>query len=206
MPIPPFDLGRFHAVAIGSSTGAPALVQHIIAGLPADLPMPILIAQHMPPVFTESFSRHLAHASPLAVYHAEDAMPVLPGTVYVGVGHRHLRLRRQGRQVVLVVSEEPKELLYRPSADELFASCAEVYGRHTLAVVLTGMGKDGVVGAQRVHDKGGVVLTQSRETCAVYGMPKACDDAGISAAQLAPEDIRRAILQLSPQHRAQAMV
>lgn len=206
MPIPSYELGRFAVVAIGSSTGAPALVQHILAGLPADLPMPILIAQHMPPVFTESFSRHLAHASPLAVYHAEDGMPVLPGTVYVGVGHRHLRVQRQGGQVTLVVSEEPKHLLYKPAADELFASCAEVYGRHTLAVVLTGMGKDGVVGAKQVYDKGGVVLTQSRETCVVYGMPKACDDAGISAAQLSPEEIRRAILQLSPQHRSQAGV
>ena len=84
--IPSFELGRFRAVAIGSSTGAPSLVQQIIASLPADLPVPIFIAQHMPATFTESFAIRLDQTSPLTVIHAEDGMPVFPGTVYVGSG------------------------------------------------------------------------------------------------------------------------
>lgn len=200
MSIPPFEPGRFDVVAIGSSTGGPALVQHIVTGLPADLRAPVLIAQHLPPAFTASFAKTLAREAALAVYEAEDGMPVVPGTAYLGRGHRHLRVVRRGGAVVLEVSETPKEKLYRPSADELFASCAKVYGRKALAAVMTGIGKDGVEGAKLLHAAGGMVVTQSAATCVVYGMPRACDEAGISAAQLTAEEIRQTILQLSPSH------
>ncbi len=203
--IPKFDLDRFKAVAIGSSTGGPSLVEQILRGLPADLTVPILIAQHMPPKFTESFAAQLAQISPLTVVHAQDLMPVYSGTVYIGQGHQHLRVKRLGRHRVEVeISPTPTELAYKPSVDELFLSCADVYGPDTLAIILSGIGRDGTQGAQAIRAKGGVVLTQSIETCAVYGMPRYCVEAGASDAQLPPDQIRRAILQLSPQYAGNA--
>lgn len=204
MPIPAFELQRFDVVAIGSSTGGPGLVESIVAGLPADIRVPIIVAQHMPPSFTESFARTLAQSSPLAVFHAEDGLPVVPGTVYVGRGHNHVRVVRQRQGVRLEVNALPTERVYRPSADELFASCAKVYGGKVLGIVMTGIGQDGVVGAQAVVNAGGMVVTQAKSTCVVYGMPRACDEAGLSSANLNPEEIRRTILQLSPMFRSQA--
>lgn len=199
--VPAFSLGRFSAVAIGSSTGGPKLVVSILSGLPADLPFPLFIAQHLPPTFTPSFAAHLAQASPLTVVHAEDGMPVYPGTVYVGQGHKHMRVvQRLGQRPRIVISPEPRELVFMPSVDELFRSCATVYAREVLAVVLTGIGRDGTEGARAVKQAGGVVLSQNAETCAVYGMPRSCAEAGLSDAVLDPDDIRRAILQLSPLH------
>lgn len=204
--IPLFDLGRFDAVAIGSSTGGPGLVERIVMGLPADLPVPIFVAQHMPPTFTESFAARIQLGSALTVVHAEDQMPVLPGTVYVGRGHQHLRTRRVGStRVLLEVTKEPDQLVFKPSVDELFCSCARVYGAATLAVVLTGIGHDGTQGAKAVRESGGAVLTQSADTCAVYGMPRSCVEAGVSNAQLNPDQICRAILQLSPDHYQRAV-
>ncbi len=199
--LPQFDLGRFAAVAIGSSTGGPPVVEEILTGLPADLPVPIFIAQHMPPNFTESFAAHLDRASPLSVLHAEDAMPVFPAAVYVGVGQQHMRVRKTAGMTRIEINPQPEELVYKPSADELFRTCAAVYGRAILAVVLTGIGSDGTEGAKKVHDTGGVVLAQSKETCAVYGMPRNCVESGSCDAQLNPDQIRRVILQLSPMHR-----
>jgi len=205
--IPRFGLGRFDIVAIGSSTGGPGHVETILTALPADTPFPILIAQHLPATFTESFARHMDLKSPLTVVHAEDGMPAHPGVVYVGRGRQHIRIKRDSTgRAGIEISPEPEELLYKPAADELFSSCAKVYGRKALAVVLSGMGHDGVIGAKELYDVGGVILTQSEDTCAVYGMPRCCDEAGISAASLDSPDIARAILQLSPKHHEQAMV
>ncbi len=204
-PIPTFDLGRFDAVAIGSSTGAPEQLKTILRGLPADLPFPIFIAQHLPPRFTESFARDLDLASPLTVVHAEDGMPVYPGTVYLGRGRQHMRVKRLlGGHLKVEVNERPTELIYLPSADELLRSAAAVYGGKTLGVVMTGIGADGREGAAAIKAAGGAVLTQSQATCVVYGMPKACVEAGLSDAQLGPEGIQRALLQLSPNHRSAA--
>ena len=205
--IPQFDVGRYSAVAIGSSTGGPGLVEKIITGLPADLGVPIFIAQHMPPQFTHAFAHQLDVGGAMTAVHAEDGMPVYPGTAYVGVGQKHMRVRKVGGSVVrVVISHSPAELLYKPSADELFKSCAQVYGRRVLAVVMTGIGRDGTEGAGLIKAAGGTVLTQNKETCAVYGMPRSCDQAGVSDASLTPDQIRRAILQLSPQHGHTAAV
>ncbi len=196
--IPQFESNRFGVVAIGSSTGGPGTLDRIIRGLPADLPVPIVIAQHMPPTFTESFAASLDRQSPLTVVHAESGMPALPGVVYVGRGKQHFRLRRCGAQIVIEVSDQPAELLYKPSVDELLRSCARVHGSRVLAVILTGIGRDGTEGARAVRGAGGVVLTQDRDSCVVYGMPKSCYEAGLASAVLDPEGIRRAIFQLSP--------
>ncbi len=204
--IPSIELGRFKAVAIGSSTGGPGLLEEILKGLPADLPLPVFVAQHMPPTFTESFANRLQLSSPLTVVHAQDAMPVLNGTAYIGKGHHHMRVcRTRQAHPNIEVNKEPQELVYKPSADELFRSCAAVYGDGVLAVILSGIGRDGTEGARAVRQAGGMVLTQLGETCAVNGMPRSCVEAGQSDAQLKPDQIRRTILQLSPDYREQAL-
>jgi two-component system chemotaxis response regulator CheB len=200
--IPHFEPGRFRVVAIGSSTGGPNLVKKMIVGLPADLPVPILIAQHLPPKFTKDMATAMGQLSALTVVEAEDGQPVLPGTVYVAPGRRHMRVVKVpgGRQQVRI-SDQPAKLLYKPSVDELFDACAEVYGGATLGIVMTGIGKDGTLGATRIVQAGGVILTQSKATCVVYGMPRSCDEAGLSSASLDPEGLRRAIHQLAPSFR-----
>ncbi len=200
--VPHLPLGRIEAVAIGSSTGGPQLVEQMLTRLPADLPFPIFLAQHLPPSFSQTFANFLAHRAALAVFHAEDGMPVLPGTVYVGVGHQHLRLRRAPgtARPVLEVSPQPQTLPYKPAADELFRSAADIYGRHTLVIVLSGIGRDGTEGARAVRAAGGLVISQDAATCAVYGMPRSCFEAGLCDAVLDPESIRQTILQLSPGH------
>jgi len=204
--IPRFDLGRFDAVAIASSTGGPCLVEQIVTGLPADLPVPIFIAQHMPPEFTETFSARLDLNSPLTVVHAEDDMRVFAGTAYLGRGHQHMRVCGRSKQTAKIeISKEPEKLVFKPSADELFRSCAKVYGSSTLAIIMTGIGRDGTDGAGEIREAGGMVLTQIRESCVVYGMPRSCEEAGFSDAQLTVDQIRRTILQLSPDHHEKAI-
>ncbi|MEQ9454835.1 MAG: CheB methylesterase domain-containing protein [Phycisphaeraceae bacterium] len=185
-------------VAIGASTGAPELVRQILINLPADLRVPIFIAQHMPPAFTESMALSIARESPLAVHHAENGMPVLPGVVYIGQGHRHMSVWKgaTGRPTIRI-AKEPEHKLYRPSADVLFASANEVRPGRVLAIVMSGIGTDGLEAAHHVRHSGGLVVTQSADTCAVYGMPRACDEAGLSNASLSPENIRRLLARFS---------
>jgi len=182
-------------------------VERMLAGLPADLPLPLFIAQHLPPHFTISFTAQIGRVSPLTAVHAEDGMPVHPGTVYVAPGRQHMRvIQPPSGPPQLEINTNPAYLSFKPSADELFRSCAKVYGAKTLAIVLTGIGHDGTEGARAVIDAGGIVLAQNEETCAVYGMPRSVAEAGFASAILTPDEIRRAILQLSPQHRSLALL
>jgi two-component system chemotaxis response regulator CheB len=196
---PQFDTRRFRVVTIGSSTGGPNLVQQIISGLPADLPVPILIAQHLPPKFTADMALAMAQRSALNVVEAEDGQPVLPGTAYLAPGRLHMRVVKAPDKLPRIrIGDQPTHLLYKPSVDELFDSCAEVYGKASLGIVMTGIGRDGVLGAGKIVQAGGMILTQTKATCAVYGMPRACDEAGLSSASLDPEGLRNAIHRLSP--------
>lgn len=205
-PWPRFDANRFDAVAIGSSTGGPGLLGAMITSLPADLPFPILIAQHLPPSFTLQLAQQMDANGALTVLHAEDGMAVLPGVVYVAPGRQHMRVHRAAdHKVHIEISEGPAGLYFKPSVDELLSSVAQTWGRKSLGVVMTGIGQDGCKGAQAICKAGGVIVTQSQKTCSVYGMPRACDEAGLSSGQLDPPDIRDMLLQFSPQHRHQVV-
>jgi len=195
--VPPLTPGQFDIVAIGASTGAPQQLENIFRQLPGDLPMPILIAQHIPPKFTGPFAVQLDRCSALTVVESEDGQPLVPCAGYVGVGKQHMRVRRQAGRPLIEISLQPLELLYKPSADELFTSCAKVYRSRVLAVVMTGLGRDGLQGAHDVVKAGGMVITQSKQSCVVYGMPKACDDANLSTASLNPDEIAATLQQLS---------
>ena len=187
---------RINCIAIGVSTGGPPIVQAILSALPADYPVPLLIAQHMPKEFTGSFASRLNNLSNIHVKEAETGDPVTRGNAYIGRGGMHLTVNRTGIRVNVHLTEDPKEHLYHPSADVLFESTSRVYGGPVLGVILTGMGKDGVVGLRDLKAKGGRILAQNEESCVVYGMPKAAVDEGLADATLNIESIIASLLTL----------
>ncbi len=166
-------------IAIGVSTGGPPAVQKILSEIPASFPGTILIAQHMPKAFTGPFAKRLNESSPLTVKEAEDGDMVRPGWVFIAPGGMHIKINQRVSRIDVVVSDEPKDALYKPSANVLFSSVAEGVGKRALCVLLTGMGNDGLIGARELKAKGSVILAQSEETCVVYGMPKAVVDDGL---------------------------
>ncbi|MFN0131821.1 MAG: chemotaxis-specific protein-glutamate methyltransferase CheB [Phycisphaerales bacterium] len=185
-------------VLIGSSTGGPPVLEEILASLPAHMPVPIVVAQHMPELFTKMLAERLTACCKIKVVHAEPGMPLVPGVAYICPGGQHIRIVKwtSGRYAA-EVSERPKEALYKPSVDELFESAALTVGAKCAAVVLTGMGEDGKIGATALKKAGGVIVSQSARTCAVYGMPRAVNDADLTAASLDPKQIAQAIAALA---------
>ena len=184
-------------VAIGASTGGPPVIQSILENLPADFPVGIIIAQHMPPPFTGPFAERLNRTSPLEVKEAVTGDEVTGGVVLIGPGGRHMMVERQGDRVIVNVTSEPGGLLYHPSVDVLLSSAVKIYGPETLGVILTGMGQDGLIGLKELDSSGGTIVVQDEESSAVYGMSKAAVEAGItglvtSAAQL-PAVLRRLV-------------
>jgi two-component system chemotaxis response regulator CheB len=172
-------------VVISASTGGPNALSEVIPRLPADLGVPVLVVQHMPSFLTFSLARSLNDKSPLRVHEAAEGELLRPGTVYVAPGGRHLLLRsRRGGtpapERTLALGDGPPENSVRPSADVLFRSVAEVFEGHVLAVIMTGMGNDGMRGVQALKSSGCYCITQTAETCVVYGMPRAVDEAGLS--------------------------
>jgi two-component system chemotaxis response regulator CheB len=186
---------RRDVVAIGVSTGGPPAVQKVLSALPADFPAGILIAQHMPAAFTGPFAKRLDGVSKLTVKEAENGEPFRPGTVYISPGGKHLRIAQKISRIELVVSEEPREALYKPSANELMASVGEGVGRRALGAVLTGMGSDGMEGVKVLKARGGRALAQSDATCVVYGMPKAIVDAGLADEIVDIDDMAGALVE-----------
>jgi two-component system chemotaxis response regulator CheB len=170
---------RAAAVVIATSTGGPPALQAIIPDLPKDLPSAVLVVQHMPLGFTRSLAERLDARSPLPVREAMDGQPVEPGQVLIAPAGRHMRVRRRGQATRVVLDEEPRAALHRPSADVLMASTAKAWGAKVLGVVLTGMGSDGVEGLRAIREAGGRTLAESEESCVIYGMPKAAVEAGV---------------------------
>jgi two-component system chemotaxis response regulator CheB len=175
---------RVDAIAIAVSTGGPKALQEVIPRLPANLPVPVLMVQHMPPVFTGLLAERLDRESPLHVVEASDGLVVKPGTVYIAPGGKHMVVAKRQTDVVVRLNEDAPENSCRPAADPLFRSVASVYGAHALGVVLTGMGSDGCKGAQAFADAGAEVLAQDEATSVVWGMPGAVVRAGLAAAEL----------------------
>lgn len=196
-PAPGLRTKGVELIAIGVSTGGPPAVQRILTALPAHFPAPILIAQHMPRAFTGPFAQRLDATSALTVREAEDGMPLAPGLVLVGPGGLHLRVRRQRLRLHAEVGQEPQDALYKPSATELIASVARTCADRGAALIMTGMGSDGLEGARQLKAAGGVVLAQSEATCTVYGMPKAVVDAGLADAVVDLNAIAATLIQLA---------
>jgi len=180
-------------LALGSSTGGPEALARVVAGLPADLPVPVVITQHMPPVFTRQLAVRLDRVGPLSVREAEDGDELRPGRVLVAPGDRHLQLRRSGVEVLAELSHGAPVNFCRPAVDVMLRSCVDVYGAGVLAVVLTGMGSDGRDGCADVRRAGGGVLVQDAETSVVWGMPGAVAGAGLADAVLPLDAVAGAV-------------
>jgi two-component system, chemotaxis family, protein-glutamate methylesterase/glutaminase len=170
--------GPFQALVIGCSTGGPDALAQVLPTLPADLPVPVLIVQHMPPLFTRLLAQRLDGNCKLTVREAADGDAVVPGRVLIAPGGKHLVVRRAGTGVVTQLTEEPPENFCRPAVDVLFRSASSLYGDRLLAVVLTGMGRDGEKGAGIIRSAGGEVVVQDETSSVVWGMPGAVAMAG----------------------------
>ncbi|HEX7119684.1 MAG TPA: chemotaxis-specific protein-glutamate methyltransferase CheB [Longimicrobiales bacterium] len=164
---PPPRPARAGIVAVAASTGGPTALRRLLGALPADLPVPVAVVQHMARGFIRPLESFIAAASALPVTIAENGRRLAPGVVHLAPEDRHLRVSAGGR---VVLDDGPPIDGFRPSATALFESVAEVYGAAATAVVLTGMGRDGVQGLRAVRDGGGMVLAQDRESSVVYGM------------------------------------
>lgn len=168
-------------VVIGISTGGPQALKQLIPQLPADFPAPVVMVMHMPVGYTEMYARKLDELSPLEVREAHEGDVLRAGVALLAPAGRHMTFRRRdGGEVVAHLDLRPFELPHRPSVDVLFQSAAEVYRQRVLGVVMTGMGSDGKQGAAWIKAQGGLVYTESEETCVVYGMPSSVVEAGLS--------------------------
>ncbi|HEX9008880.1 MAG TPA: chemotaxis response regulator protein-glutamate methylesterase [Holophagaceae bacterium] len=165
-------------LVIGSSTGGPKALQDILPALPAGLPVPCLIVQHMPSTFTKPFADRLDGLCQVHVKEAEQGEPLKAGTVYIAPGGIHMLYGARGPKGCVELSPEPVSSLHRPSVDVLFQSVADHYRGPVLAAILTGMGADGAKGMEQLKRKGAHTLAESEESCVVYGMPRAAVERG----------------------------
>lgn len=173
-PAPP--AGPARVVALGISTGGPKALTCMLPRLPADLPVPVLIVQHMPAIFTRSLAEDLDRRCRLRVCEASDGQEVLPGSVYIAPGGKQMRVERDVERpsfdAVVRITNDPPENSCRPSVDYLFRSVAEVYGGRTVGVIMTGMGNDGALGCRLLKRCGARILAQDEASCVVFGMPR----------------------------------
>lgn len=171
----------FRAIVLGVSTGGPLSLQKVIPKISKKINVPMFLVQHMPPKFTKSLADRLNGMSELEVKEAEANEPVRNNVVYIAPGGFHLRLKKGNfGQVTVDVSELPNTTLHRPSVDVMMESVINVYGKYTLGVIMTGMGKDGLEGIRLIKSLGGYSIAQNEESCIVYGMPKAIVDSGFA--------------------------
>jgi two-component system chemotaxis response regulator CheB len=181
----PFSASPPRALTIGSSTGGPQALMALVADIgPVIDRFPVLITQHMPPTFTTILAEHLARASKRPAHEAVDGEVVKRGQIYIAPGGKHMRVAKHGTDVVIALDNGPQINFCKPAVDPLFRSAAEVWHGGVLAVVLTGMGSDGMRGGRDVVAAGGNVIAQDEATSVVWGMPGAAAHAGICAAVL----------------------
>jgi two-component system chemotaxis response regulator CheB len=195
------------ALVIGVSTGGPAALDILLPELPANFPIPVLVVQHMPELFTRLLAERLNGRCPLQVHEGVEGEPVGAGSIYVARGDWHMEVQvgaRMGLPATLRLHQGPPENHCRPAVDALFRSAAVVYGEGVLAVVLTGMGSDGMSGARVIREHGGSVLAQDQASSAVWGMPGAVAAAGLAHKILPLNAIVPEILRLISRPHAES--
>jgi two-component system chemotaxis response regulator CheB len=180
-------------LVIGTSTGGPQALTHVLAALPGNFPIPVAIALHIPGEYTEALARRLDAGCALRVIEARDGVELSAGLVVLAKGGMHLQLERRAERLVARVTR-PGASLYAPSVDLLFKSAAAACGGRTLGAVLTGMGDDGLLGARAIVAAGGDVLTEAEASCVVYGMPRCVWEAGLAAAEARIDDMVAALI------------
>lgn len=172
--------GPRKVLVIGSSTGGPTALAEVIPRLPASFPVPILVVQHMPPMFTKLLAERLQQQSKIRVEEAAEGAVVEPGKAYIAPGDYHLGLRRLDRQIVCSLNQGAPENSCRPAVDVLFRAAHEIWGGAAVSVILTGMGQDGTRGCEVLKSSGGYVIAQDEESSVVWGMPGAVVRAGLA--------------------------
>ncbi len=185
-------------VVIGVSTGGPQALANLLPSFSADFSVPILIVQHMPEGFTAPLALRLNNRAKVQVVEAEEGMALEPGRAYIAPGNRHMVVAGSRSHSHIHIHQGPPENSCRPSVDVLFRSVTEIYNRHALAVVMTGMGQDGLLGSQALVKAGGKVLVQDEATSVVWGMPGAVMHAGLADQVLPLEHIAREIISRVP--------
>lgn len=187
---------RVDVLAIGTSTGGPNALAEVLSHVPPDFPVPILIVQHMPPLFTRFLADRLAACSRIPVKEAVAGQEVRPGEAWVAPGDYHMSVHRDGNRVRILTDQRLAENSCRPSVDVLFRSVADTYRAGVMAIVMTGMGQDGLIGCERVRKEGGQIFVQDEPTSVVWGMPGFVAKAGLAdrilpLGQIGPELARK---------------
>lgn len=191
---------RIDVVAIGSSTGGPNALTALLPQLAADFPVPIVIVQHMPPLFTRLLAERLNALAPLNVQEGKEGQKLQRGQIWIAPGDNHMTVARRGAEIVLGINHDAQENSCRPAVDVLFRSAARTYGANVLAVVLTGMGSDGTRGSAAIREAGGEVIAQDEASSVVWGMPGSVVTASLAdgvyaLSSIAPELVRRVSLR-----------
>jgi two-component system, chemotaxis family, protein-glutamate methylesterase/glutaminase len=193
----PVEIGtcKPEVVALGISTGGPASLTRMLPQLPANLGVPILIVQHMPPVFTKSLADDLNRRCALRVFEACDGQPVTPGHVLIAPGGKQMKVERVDGHIAVHITDDPPVNSCKPSVDYLFRSVSEIYGKKAVGVIMTGMGNDGTRGCQEMKRQGASIIAQDEATCVIFGMPKGPIEEGIANVvapldNIAPEIVR----------------
>ncbi|MEA3357798.1 MAG: chemotaxis response regulator protein-glutamate methylesterase [Thermodesulfobacteriota bacterium] len=175
------EQGKSDIVAIGVSTGGPNALAMVIPKLPIDLGVPVLVVQHMPPVFTQSLAKSLDSKSAIAVKEAVDGENIRPNTVFIAPGGKQMKVvaNADGKNRLIRITDDPPENSCKPSVDYLLRAVAHQYMGRATGVIMTGMGSDGTTGLKLMRRNGSTIIAQNESTCVVYGMPKGPVDAGI---------------------------
>jgi two-component system chemotaxis response regulator CheB len=181
---PPIDI-----ICVGSSTGGPNALADVFSNVRGDLPVPVVVTQHMPPLFTAVLAESLSRKSPLRFHEGAEGMELQPGHVYIAPGGRHMEVRSKGLSTIIHLHDGPPEHSCRPAVDVLFRSVAATYGGAVLAIVLTGMGSDGARGCVAVRERKGRVVVQDEASSVVWGMPGSVVQAGAADKVLPPAQI-----------------
>lgn len=193
-------IGSRHIIAIGASTGGVETLKDIFQKLPGNTP-PIVITQHMPERFTASFAARLDSVSQVRVVEASNNDRLATGHAYLAPGGKHMRILRNGADLICKIEDGPLVSGHKPSVDVLFHSVAEAAGARAIGVILTGMGKDGAVGLKAMRDSGAFTIGQNEATCVVYGMPQAAMKLGAVQLEASLNDIPKKILNHCEKHR-----
>jgi two-component system chemotaxis response regulator CheB len=194
--IPPPGVRRVDAIVLGISTGGPNALMEVVPRLPRSLPVPLLIVQHMPPTFTRLLAERLTASGQLPVSEAVAGDAIVPGRAWIAPGDFHMTVRRRESDFAIALDQNPPENSCRPAVDPLFRSAGQAWGGKVLAVIMTGMGQDGLLGCQALAPLGAQIIAQDEASSVVWGMPGAVARAGlperlIPLAGMADEILRR---------------
>jgi two-component system, chemotaxis family, protein-glutamate methylesterase/glutaminase len=192
-PLARRSVGSRSLLVVGTSTGGPQAISRLLCALPEDFPLPIAVALHIPAGYTQALAKRIDDNAAIEVVEAEEGVLFAPGRAVIARGGQHLQLQRRFGELYGTIGRVPADTAHFPSVNVLFASAAEQCGAGTMALVLTGMGDDGAIGASLIRKAGGYVITEAASSCVVYGMPRSVKEAGDSDAE-APLDALPALI------------